>query len=112
MFKKSNANSPVTVHKVLTLSIEFCIVMANTELLKLHTGLINKTEMVQRQAARFCHNDYTSRETGLVSEMIKKLHVEQLTTRRTNRRLTIFHKAIHGHLSLPVGSAIHTSKNC
>ena len=35
--------------------------------------LINKIEMVQRWAARFCHNDYTSRETGCVSEMITKL---------------------------------------
>ena len=32
--------------------------------------LINKIEMVQRRAAHFCHNDYTSRETGCVSEMI------------------------------------------
>ena len=92
--------------------------------------LVNKIEMVQRRAARFCHNDYTSRETGCVSEMIKKLHLEQLTTRRTNRRLTIFHKAIHSHIFLPVGNllqpvqrhsrhlntkafnTIHTSKNC
>ena len=92
--------------------------------------LINKIEMVQRRAARFCHNNYTSRETGCVSEMIKKLHIELLTTRRINRRLTIFHKAIHSHLSLPVANllqptkrhsrhlnskafnTIHASKNC
>ena len=91
--------------------------------------LINKIEIVQRLAARFCHNDYTSRETGCVSEMITKLHLELLTTRRTNRRLTIFHKAIH-NLSLPVANllqpikrhsrhlnskafnTIHASKNC
>ena len=92
--------------------------------------LLNKIEMVQRRAARFCHNDYTSRETGCVSEMIKKLHLKLLTTRRTNRRLNIFHKAIHSHLSLPVANllqpikrhsrhlnskafnTIHVSKNC
>ena len=92
--------------------------------------LVNKIEMVQRRAACFCHNDYTSRETGCVSEMITKLHLELLTTRRTNRRLTIFHKAIHNHLSLPVANllqpikrhsrhlnskafnTIHASKNC
>ena len=85
--------------------------------------LINKIEIVQRRAARFCHND-------CVSEMIKKLHLELLTTRRTNRRLTIFLKAIHSHLSLPVAkllqhikrhsrhlnskafNTIHASKNC
>ena len=91
--------------------------------------LINKIEMVQRRAACFCH-DYTSRETGCVSEMITKLHLELLTTRRTKRWLTIFHKAIHSRLSLHVANqlqpikrharhlnskafnTIHASKNC
>lgn len=88
-----------------------------------------KIEMMQGRAARFCHN-YTPRETGCVSEMVKKLQLEQLTTRRTNRRFTIVHDTIHGHLSLPVGNllqpfrrhswhlnskafnTIHASKNC
>ena len=78
----------------------------------------------------YLRDNYTSRETGCVSEMIKKLHIELLTTRRINRRLTIFHKAIHSHLSLPVANllqptkrhsrhlnskafnTIHASKNC
>ena len=54
----------------------------------------------------FTHNDYTSKETGCVSEMITELHLELLTTRRTNRRLTIFHKAIHSHLSLPFANLL------
>ena len=92
--------------------------------------LINQIEMVQRRAARFCLNDYTSREAGCVSEMLNQLHLHQLKTRRTNRRLTILHKAIYGHLSLPVNNilqpvqrlsrhlntkalnTIHASKNC
>ena len=92
--------------------------------------LINQIEMVQRRAARFCLNDYTSREAGCVSEMLNQSHLQQLITRRTNRRLTILHKAIHGHLSLPVNNlpqpvqrlsrhlnnkafnTIHASKNC
>ena len=31
--------------------------------------LVNKIEMVQRRAARFCHNDYKTIEKGCVSEM-------------------------------------------
>ena len=77
------------------------------------------------------HRDLTrsSRETGCVSEMLNQLHL-QLITRRTNRRLTILHKAIYGHLSLPANNllqpiqclsrhlnikafnTIHASKNC
>ena len=92
--------------------------------------LINKNEIVQRRAARFCLNDYISREAGCVSEMLKQLHLQQLVTRRTNRRLTILNKAIYGHLSLPVNNLLqpvqrlsrhlnnkpfnitHVSKNC
>ena len=92
--------------------------------------LINQIEMVQRRAAHFCLNDYTSREAGCVSEMLNKLQLHQLKTRRTNRRLTIVHKAIYGHLSLPINNllqpvqrlsrhlnnkafnTIHDSKNC
>ena len=63
--------------------------------------------------------------------MIGKLNIEPLPVniRRTNRRLTIFHKAINGHLALPTGNlqpvlrrtrhlnskaynTIHTSKDC
>ena len=62
-------------------------------------------------------------------EMIGKLNLEPLNIRRPNRRLTIFHKAINGHLALPIGhlqpvlrrtrylnskayNTIHTSKYC
>ena len=65
--------------------------------------LVNKIEMVQRRA-RFCHTDYKTIEKGCVSEMIGKLNLEPLNISRTNRRLTIFHKAINGHLALPIGN--------
>ena len=45
--------------------------------------LINQIEMVQRRAARFCLNDYISREAGCVSEMLNQLKLHQLKTRRT-----------------------------
>ena len=46
-----------------------------------------------------------------MSEMIVKLNLEPLNIRRTNRRLTIFHKAINGHLSLPFGHPKIPKKN-
>ena len=86
--------------------------------------------MVQKRAVRFCLNDYTSRVAGCVSEILKQLSLQQPITRRTNRRLTILHKAISKHLSLHVNNllqpvqrlprhlnnkafnTIHASKNC
>ena len=62
--------------------------------------LVNKIEMVQRRAARFCHNDYKTIEKGYVSDMIRKLNLEPLNVRQT---ITIFHKAINSHLALPIG---------
>ena len=66
----------------------------------------------------------------ITSEMLGKLNLEPLNIRRTNRRLTIFHKAIIRSFSLiPIGhlqpvlrctrhlnskayNTIHTSKDC
>jgi hypothetical protein len=66
--------------------------------------LINKLESVQRRAARFCLNDFRSKSPGCVTNMIKKLEWDSLADRRLTRRLVIFHKAIHGHLSIPLGN--------
>ena len=61
--------------------------------------------------------------------MIGKLNLEPLNIRHTNKRLTLFHKVITGHLALPIGNlqpvlrhtrllnskaynTIHTSKDC
>ena len=60
----------------------------------------------RRRAARFCLNNYTSREAGCLSKMLKQLHLQQLITRRTNTRLTILHKAIYGHLFLPFNNLL------
>ena len=67
-------------------------------------NLINKLESVQRRAARFCVNDFKSKSPGCVTNMIKKLEWESLADRRQTRRLVIFHKAVHGHLSIPLGN--------
>ena len=75
--------------------------------------LINKLDAIQRRAARFCMNK--SRSPGSVTNMIKDLEWESLTERRHTRRLVILHKAIHGHLSIPIGNltqpAIRTSRH-
>ena len=70
--------------------------------------LVNKIEMDQRRAARFCHNDYKIIEHGCMSEMIGTLHLEPLNIRRTNRRLKIFHKAIN-HWSSSASFATHST---
>ena len=70
-----------------------------------HTkSLINKLESVQCRAARFCLNNFRFKFPGCVTNMIKKLEWESLANRRQIRRLVIFHKAVHGHLSIPLGN--------
>ena len=70
-----------------------------------HVKRCTQTKMNPRRAARFCHNHYKTIEKGCVSEMIGKLNLGPLNIRRTNRRLTIFHKAINGHLTYRKSSA-------
>ena len=68
-----------------------------------HTKILtNKLESIQRRAARFCSNDFRSRSPGAVTNMIEKLEWETLADRRLTRRLVIFHKSLHGHLSIPL----------
>ena len=64
------------------------------------SDLINQIEAVQRQAARFVKNDYDRRSS--VSAMIDNLEWGTLAHRRKITRVTVFHKAIEGHLSIPV----------
>ena len=80
--------------------------------------------MVQKRAARFCHNDYKPIEKGCVSDMIGKFKLEPLNIIRTKRRLTLNHIAINCHLALPIGNlqpvlrrtrhlnTSHTNKDC
>ena len=68
-----------------------------------HTKKLScKIDSVQHRAARFCFNDFRSKSEGAVSDMINKLEWEPLANRRMARRLVIFHKALHGHLSIPL----------
>ena len=68
-----------------------------------HRLLVNTIEMVQIRAARICRNEYKTMERGRLSEIVEQLHLEPLNIRCTNGRPTIIHKAINGHLTLPIG---------
>ena len=58
----------------------------------------NKIEMVQRRAARYVCNNY-NREAS-VTTTIKHLHWRSLQQRRTDIRLVMFYKTLHGIVAL------------
>ena len=64
----------------------------------------DKTEMVQRRAARFVYNDYSS--FSHVSPMIDTLGWDSLTHRRFVSQMCMFNKVYKGHvaISLPADS--------
>ena len=57
---------------------------------------IKALEQVQRRAARYVYNDYTSRTPGCVTEMVNELGCESLQDRRQISRLSLLYKAHHG----------------
>ena len=57
---------------------------------------IDKLEKVQRQAARFISGDYTSRDHGCVTQMLRDLHLPPLQDRRKANRLVLFFKVVEG----------------
>ena len=61
---------------------------------------IQKVEKTQRRAARMVFNDYNWQTS--VTELIRELEWDSLSTRRKITRLSILHKAMGGYLALPV----------
>ena len=59
---------------------------------------INKIERIQRQAARFITNDYRSRETGSMTQMLKTLDLSTLQQRRNEIHLTFLFKIDYGYI--------------
>ena len=53
---------------------------------------IKKLEQVQRRAARFVYNDYSTTTPGCVSNMLKDLNWESLESRRRQSRLCMMYK--------------------
>ena len=62
--------------------------------------LTQKVGKIQRRAARLVHNNYDWQTSA--SGLIRELEWNMLSTRRKISRLNILHKAIGGHLALPV----------
>ena len=61
-----------------------------------HQADIKALEQVQRRAARYVYNDYTSRTPGCVTDMINELGWESLQDRRQISRLCLLYKSHHG----------------
>lgn len=53
---------------------------------------INSLELIQRRAARFVCNDYTSRTPGCVTNMMKNLGWDSLQSRRQDNRLAMLYR--------------------
>ncbi|MES9882305.1 MAG: reverse transcriptase family protein [Sedimenticola sp.] len=94
-----------------------------------HTkDLSHKIEMVQRRAARWTLNDYSSYSS--VTDMLDRLGWRTLEQRRSDARLCLFHKMVTGQVAVPLPQyieppnrisrychsmtfrQIHTSKDC
>ena len=58
-----------------------------------------RLDRIQRQAARFCKNEY-SREEGTVTRITEELQWEPLETRRKLKKLTLFYKIKHGLIDI------------
>ena len=66
-----------------------------------HTSkLTQKVGKIQRRAARLVFNNYDWHTS--VNQLIRKMDLDMLSTRREIARLCILHKAIGGRLALPV----------
>ena len=79
-----------------------------------------KLNRIQRQAARFCKNNYI-REEGTVTKLIEELNWQPLEVRRKVKKCTMFYKIHHGlvDISLPdhmvyqtKGTRGHNKKLC
>lgn len=58
----------------------------------------NRLERVQRQAARFVKRDYSSRDPGCVTRMLRDLGLPPLQERRKQQRLTTLYRVIEGQI--------------
>ena len=63
---------------------------------------INKIERVQRRAARWVSNDYSSYSS--VTDILSNLGWQSLENRRTDTRLAMFYKIVYGLVAIPLPS--------
>ena len=67
-------------------------------------GDIKTLEQVQRRAARYVYNDYTTRTPGCVTDMVEDLGWESLQDRRYIARLSLLYKMQHGLVDVDTSS--------
>ena len=60
----------------------------------------NLLEMVQRRAARYCHNNYFETTPGVVTNMLGHLGWETLSERRRSNRLCMLYKIQNGEVGI------------
>ena len=72
---------------------------------------INTLERIQRQAARFCKNNY-SREPGSVTKLLQELGWETLQARRKHKRITTLYKMEHNIIDIPLDQYIIHNTRC
>ena len=70
---------------------------------------IKTLERIQRQAARFCKNNY-SREPGSVTKLLQELGWETLQTRRKSKRITTLYKMEHNIIDIPLDQYIYQTQ--
>lgn len=62
---------------------------------------IKSLEQVQRRAARYVFNDFSSRTPGCVTKMLDDLNWEPLEVRRRHDRLSMLYRIEHGLVDIP-----------
>ena len=72
---------------------------------------IKTLERIQRQAARFCKNNY-SREPGSVTKLLQELGWETLKTRRKAKGITTLYKMEHNIIDIPLDQHIKHNTRC
>ena len=68
-------------------------------------------ERIQRQAARFCKNNYSG-EPGSVTTLLQELGWETLQTRRKYKRITTLYKMEHNIVDIPLDQYIKHNTRC
>ena len=70
---------------------------------------IKTLEQVQRRAARYVFNDYSSRVPGCVTKMLEDLNWEPLEAQRRHNRLSMLYRNQHNLADIPINRYLNRS---
>ena len=73
---------------------------------------VKALEQVQRRAAHYVCNDYTSRTTGCVTKMLSYLIWEPLEVRRRHDRLCMLYRIQHSLVDIPIERYLQIGDSC